>query len=90
MEFLFQFNQKVCYVTGKRLIDQAFFTINIDVNHHIEQMFLYNLINIRKKKTTKENKENNYPVLPGWPTCTCLYGKFSSRIGDRWDPGKIK
>ena len=29
--FLPQFNQKVCYVAGKRLFDQVVFTINSDV-----------------------------------------------------------
>ena len=28
---LFRFNQKVCYVAGERLFDQAFFTINSDI-----------------------------------------------------------
>ena len=32
---LSQFNQKVCYVAGKRLFDQVFFTINSGVNYAI-------------------------------------------------------
>ena len=76
MEFLFQFNQKVCYVTGKRLIDQAFFTINIDVNHHIEQMFLYNLINIRKKKQLKKLKKTTVPSCRAGPLARVYMENF--------------
>ena len=51
-------------------------------------MLLYYLINIwkakqneAKVKQNKADKRKLYPTLPGWPTCACLYGKFSFCLG---------
>ena len=41
-------------------------------------MFLYYLINIWKTKQSWLKK--TLSALPGWPTCACSYGKFSSRL----------
>ena len=45
---------------------------------HVEQIFLYYLINIWKNKP---DYRKVYPTLPDWSTCTCSYGKFSSHLG---------
>ena len=77
---LSHFNQKVCSVAGKRLLDQIVFTINSDVKPLCRTNVFF-LINIWKIKLSQLKKIISRLALLSWPTCTCLYGKFSSRLG---------
>ena len=39
-------------------------------------------INVDVKPLYRTNVLIFYPAVPGWPTCACSYGKFSSRLGE--------
>ena len=81
MESSFSFQSKSLFVAGKRSFDQVVFTINSDVKPLCRTNVFIFLINIWKIKLSQLKKTLSRLALPGWPTCTCLYGKFSSRLG---------
>ena len=79
MESSSQFNQKVCYVAGKRLFDQVGFAINSDVKPSCRTNV--RIISLISEKLNKTDERKLYLTLPGWPTCACSYGKCLSHLG---------
>ena len=98
---LSHFNQKVSYVLGKRLSGFTFLSIfyrkqwpkavrsklwqNFDSFKQSKCSYIIQLT-FEKPKKPETDWSKLYFTLPGWPTCACSYGRFSSHLGGI--PGK--